>query len=536
MESSSTVGDSLSPESTVTSLMSSSGHLRSSLRPPEHDTSFRFRDKDYDSASAALDAYIADFERSCQNSRKLTGTLVLPHIQPCTPSRPRLATPRNKDVLRERLTDRELDFLHLPVSSLHHHGNRDRLSMTTDELLTIPNDGSMPVTHTSAFIQGLLTQSGASRSSPPSTCPAHRTCAGPSGGHAAPPHMSQHHALPARTPRSHRCRGRPKVATFKPTADTSSAAHRAARPAWTGSALHLPHWFTSNKADMDCSDISSVPDLMYPAWIQSCGVSEPTLAPPSELWDDHGASRIRAPSWLSDLEKDGDAHQTPAQGQQTLRDLRLQLAEHISLLSAKRSSSDVLTTLFRDNKIESLIQKADQVLNSLSSGGPETLPGPVRSPVNTEDLLCSPPHCPPLTPDSAAGGATEAPADTEEQAWDCSSHGNSFWKQPGPVEALKQMLFKLQAVEAELQRKQREPAAVSESLQTPVKQLADCAAEFPGRPSLQRALHHLSCLKLLVEEPQQKGRKEGEEEKDEDEGRFSSSSADGPICSQQEPS
>lgn len=42
------------------------------------------------------------------------------------------------------------------------------------------------------------------------------------------------------------------------------------------------------------------------------------------------------------------------------------------------------------------------------------------------------------------------------QGW---SHGNSRWKQPGPVEALKQMLFRLQAVEAELQRQQGAPAA-----------------------------------------------------------------------------
>lgn len=57
-------------------------------------------------------------------------------------------------VLREHLTERELDFLNLPVSSLHHSVNRDRLSMTTDELLAVPHDGSMPVTHTSAFLQG----------------------------------------------------------------------------------------------------------------------------------------------------------------------------------------------------------------------------------------------------------------------------------------------------------------------------------------------------------------------------------------------
>lgn len=49
-----------------------------------------------------------------------------------------------------------------------------------------------------------------------------------------------------------------------------------------------------------------------------------------------------------------------------------------------------------------------------------------------------------------------------------------------------------------------------------------------------RAMNHLSRLKLLVEEPRQKSREDGEkDEKDEDEGRFSSSSADGLVCSQQ---
>ncbi|XP_010765963.1 lung adenoma susceptibility protein 2 [Notothenia coriiceps] len=146
-------GHLLSPESTVTSLLSSSSHLRSSLLAPEHNTAFRYRDKNYTSASAALDAYISDFEWS-QSSQFVTRGLVLPHSLPSTPRGPRASTLRNTDVLREHLTDRELDFLNLPVSSLHHRGNRDRLSMTTDELLSIPYDGSMPVTHTSAFLQG----------------------------------------------------------------------------------------------------------------------------------------------------------------------------------------------------------------------------------------------------------------------------------------------------------------------------------------------------------------------------------------------
>lgn len=59
-------------------------------------------------------------------------------------------------VLRESLTERELDYLNLPVSSVLRCATEDRLSMTTDDLLSIPHDGSLPVTRTSAFIQGCL--------------------------------------------------------------------------------------------------------------------------------------------------------------------------------------------------------------------------------------------------------------------------------------------------------------------------------------------------------------------------------------------
>lgn len=45
MESSSVASSAMSPESTVTSLLSSSGHLRSSFMVPEHNTTFRYRDK-----------------------------------------------------------------------------------------------------------------------------------------------------------------------------------------------------------------------------------------------------------------------------------------------------------------------------------------------------------------------------------------------------------------------------------------------------------------------------------------------------------
>ncbi|XP_070707076.1 lung adenoma susceptibility protein 2 isoform X2 [Pempheris klunzingeri] len=533
MESSSCVDDCLSPESTVTSLLSSSGHLRSSLLAPGHNPTFRYGDKNYDSASAALDDYIADFEKSRVNRESLTGRLVLPHSRPSVPSRPKVSNLRNKDVLRENLTDRELDFLKLPVSSLHHRSNRDRLSMTTDELLSIPYDGSMPVTHTSAFIKGLFSQSGASQPCPSCSQPAHRL----SSSHATP-RLSHHHPHPSRTPRGSRCRGRAGTATLKPDVDMSSvscyrSAHRAAGSEWQGpsSSLHLPLWFTSNKADMDCSGITSVPDLKYPAWIKHCDTSEPPPPTESELWDEQdvpppAAPGTTAPSWVAELEDD-DPDQTPAQvdSQQTLRDLRLQFAEQISSLTAERQSSDIMETLFRDNRIEALIQKADHVLNSLSqsSGGADSIADPVSctnyveeavGALNTEELLMSSSsHGHGSHLDSAAAvGITEALTDRGAQAQGCSVHGNTVFKQPGPVEALKQMLFRLQAVEAELQRQQQQqqPSSgaptVADRLQRGQTPRPEGEAElesFSGGPSLQRALCYLSRLKVLLEEPRE---------------------------------
>lgn len=65
-----------------------------------------------------------------------------------------------------------------------------------------------------------------------------------------------------------------------------------------------------------------------------------------------------------------------------------------------------------------------------------------------------------------------------------SRHGNSILEQPGPAEALKQVLFRLQAVEAELQQQKASvcPAqgALSSSLNVPAFLRQEAEAE-PGR-------------------------------------------------------
>lgn len=56
----------------------------------------------YDSASAALNAYIADFHSSHPREKVLTGNLNVSHRFPSTLSTPRVTTLRNKDGKSQR--------------------------------------------------------------------------------------------------------------------------------------------------------------------------------------------------------------------------------------------------------------------------------------------------------------------------------------------------------------------------------------------------------------------------------------------------
>ncbi|XP_049593165.1 lung adenoma susceptibility protein 2 isoform X2 [Syngnathus scovelli] len=498
MESTSPLSDMVSPESTVTTLLSSSGHFRSSLFSSEFNTTFSYRDKEYDSASAALEAYIADFDRS-QNIES-SERLILPQSPLSNPRRPRMSTPRNKSVLRERLTDREVAYLTLPVSSLRHRDNRDRLSMTTDELLSIPRDGSMPVTHTTAFIQGHLSQSVAAQAYVSSNA-----------GHRTGEHTEQNisHPYLSRNCSSCRCKGEPKVSTLKqdvPFVRCLTCAHRGTRAEQLllSSPSRLQCRYSGNKADLGHTGISSVSD-----WIQDCDLTEPRLPSDVDLCDKL-ASITRTSSWLADTEDNPGktAHQ---------------FAEQISWIASERKSSDVTESLVRDNRLESLIQKADEVLNSLSQrfGGAESL---ADSELNSEEKKrCS--TSPPLPIHSKGAAEVNTRTLSVETKKDCS-HDSTISQQPGPLEALKQMMFRLQAVEVELHRQQYPPVGRTCSKGTQSRPESEAEQALSGATSLQRALHHLSRLKLLLEEPREKH----EEEKDIDEGRYSSSSADVPSA------
>uniref|UniRef100_A0A8C2DEK0 Zgc:152948 n=1 Tax=Cyprinus carpio TaxID=7962 RepID=A0A8C2DEK0_CYPCA len=484
----------MSPESSVTSLLATSGLLQSSLRP-EPVPSIKYRDRHYISASEALDAYITDFQRSLRDAETTTGKLELPKER----TKPH---PRNRDVLKTSLTDEELIFLNIPVRNR----DSDRLSMTTDDLLALPDDGSLPVTRTSA----LLSRSG--------SFPLGLTFNSSSRSHSR---SIMSHKTSIRRPvpaddllmdslRSHRQAPPPNM---PPT--------NRALPPDTPRSSHLPRWMTSQKSEMDFSGMTSVPELKYPVWLRQCdgssdGQQSDRPLPPG------------VPSWVGDLEESsgerqsdtrgqrgvkghaGDPYGSQSTGQSSLRDLRLQFKQ--KLQAAQRGPVHE-GPLFKDDKIGSLIFRAEQMLNSSSFA----LCEPVKehnSSGDTEDALDADRSWdnPPVTFKSPVpvGGADEPPAPEELQrsksAASCSS-GYSSRKHPGPVEALKHMLFRLQAVEHKISQSHATTASSAAQLERdtpePVPQQETEETDLGNVESLQRsggALHHLDRLKTLVDD------------------------------------
>uniref|UniRef100_A0AAZ3SMM5 Lung adenoma susceptibility protein 2 n=1 Tax=Oncorhynchus tshawytscha TaxID=74940 RepID=A0AAZ3SMM5_ONCTS len=601
-----------SPESTITSLLASSGHLRGTLRDNDPSlTGIRYRDRDYESATEALEAYIADFDRSLHTSETSTGSLQL-QKNLLSSALPRTEF-RNKDVLRERLTDRELDFLNLPVGS-GHRGTSDCISLTTDDLLVLPCDGSLPVTRTSAFLtqsgdyplrQSSYSNSWSSRRPRPNSSSHIKRCL-----HYSAPHNTPHKLYQSRagtqaeeTQKTDpftgpRVKGslRPQHGLYHQTTDS---------PGPFSSHHDYPRWLTSQKSEMDFSGVTSVPDLKYPAWLQECDnvpkdisttnidFSESRKKTQHRGW---GPTQTvppspRPPSWLGELEasyeelKEGqkdsngghledvsgsdDDRQQLLRGEadhRTLREFRLRFAERLALAAEGERSTDFdelfrgkinilrvyttprvcfhlsrlspqftvtlvqlhwyckscirATVFFTGDKIESLILKAEKVLNSPSLGLTSQLQKDMgHSPGGSEDVLEADRSWdnPAITfkspvPVERAEDTlitTELFRDRKDEAasGSCSS-GYSSRKHPGPVEALKQMLFSLQAVEQQVSL-ENEKEVTSENGSTPTLEdgtqpqmimRSDDYDTALGGQSLKRALHHLGRLKSLVED------------------------------------
>ncbi|XP_005170304.1 lung adenoma susceptibility protein 2 isoform X8 [Danio rerio] len=406
-----------SPESGVSSLLASSGRLHSFLHPqPEHIITYR--DKHYSSASAALDAYISDYQQSL-GSRTL---------QLHTHTRTR----KDTDVLKSSLTDRELSVLNIPTRR-----DSDRLSLTTDDLLDLPNDGSLPVTRTSA----LLTRSES---------------------------FPVEHSFNSR-PCSH----------LRPTFLKCSLCP----PAELAKTLHGAHLRSQSKAP---------PPNILPA-NQRLPLDTPTYRNLPRWMSSH-----RVPPWVTELEEGRSQTEVKDHSGEdvSLRELRLQHTHSNTLQTANTPP------LFKDDRIGSLILRAEQMLNSPSFAVSDAVKE-LNASADTEEALDvdrswdNPPVA--FKSPVPVGIAEEPPAAEDLQRSKSAASGSSGYSSrnhPGPVEALKHMLYRLQAVEQKISQSQH---SITDSADTAEQQETEAVDAGSGE-SLLRALHHLERLKTLVDD------------------------------------
>lgn len=159
-------------------------------------------------------------------------------------------------MLKESLTDQELDFLKLPTASKRRES--DHVSITTDDLLLLPVDGSLPVTRTSAFLSRLESSrlvhsantSTWSQSGPAEIRNKSVNCS------SASRTLCVDDLLLGRLKLRHAPLHSNSFTSTKTNKHRSVSSH------------HLPRWMTSRKSEMEFSGLTSIPDLKYPAWLE----------------------------------------------------------------------------------------------------------------------------------------------------------------------------------------------------------------------------------------------------------------------------
>lgn len=191
-------------------------------------------------------------------------------------------------MLKDSLTDQELDFLKLPTASKRRES--DHISITTDDLLLLPVDGSLPVTRTSAFLSRL---EGSRLGRSANLGPWSR--ARPS---EAPDKLSKCSSA-SRTlcvddllMESLKFKHAPLHSSAFMSTKTNKQCSIASR--------HIPRWMTSRRSEMEFSGLTSIPDLKYPAWLEEYDVNVRTQ---------------NVPVWVNKLEQNTDENHRELKGQ-----------------------------------------------------------------------------------------------------------------------------------------------------------------------------------------------------------------------------
>ncbi|XP_066208552.1 lung adenoma susceptibility protein 2 isoform X1 [Saccopteryx leptura] len=489
------------------------------------DGSFQYKDKLYSSASKALQAYIDDFELSQMYPGVSTGKI---NIDKCPANMPEFS-----------------NYIHKPNNAFEHCDHRkslflssrrrtvndmDSISLTTDDLLRLPADGSFSFTCVGPGHQiskkskkciGRLSSSDTEKNQnfqESSTAMSNDNLVTPvacTSINGKQSHKLKNLKLANKTNKciSELSLSSPKKSHFKDSSEHSLE-------------KNYPRWLTGQKSDLDVSGITSIPDFKYPAWLHRQDLLPDTNGKriyktfkeeqhcPRHSYQAQRTSRLMnkldcfeyscEPSNISDF----------LRGDEGLVNEYKCDSEHTHCQCENLLFPGQNKKPFSGDKIELLILKAKRNLEHHT----EELPKPVKqddSPCSLDKLEAErswenipvtfkspvPVNC----DDSPQQGSRANCANGVLEDFlnnDNQSSTLSGGKHHGPVEALKQMLFNLQAVQESFnQNKPAEPKGeIKQISEDDVSKLQWKESMVPITRSLQKALHHLSRLRDLVDD------------------------------------
>ncbi|XP_007434718.1 lung adenoma susceptibility protein 2 isoform X1 [Python bivittatus] len=491
-----------SPETTVSSLLASSslnsGHDSLNIHSP-----VQYKDKLYSSASQALEAYIKDFNLSLSSPDVRPGKIDIPQ-------RASKNFKSSRDSFKSKCEN---------VKQRTHLGRRiayesDMVSLTTDDLLAFPADGSLSFKSSRPLAQ----RSNVNRRSwtASASCSHHRTSSFSNKGKEDSLENSLFSS-------SYQEASRRKGAQYKfhkhdpvlPGDDQPSSQE-------TVFHKNYPRWLTSYKTDLSISELSSIPESKYPIWLKNHKLlldsSNENSTQTSHLEDE-----LLSLQDNKDLMKFQNLNRLSTSEYPRRNDV-VSLKHKCDIQTNCQNDSPgayFLPRGLREHKdlliddTELVIQKARRALESSAGkstsllkndGSPctvdvleaerlwDNVPVGLKPPV---PVSCVEENSPPNSKTSIVNNFLE----------DCLQNGQqestfSGGNHHGPVEALKLMLFNLQAVQHSFNKnKSDRPDEESKKVLREDEDFKLIDYEMiPVARSLQRALHHLSRLKGLVED------------------------------------
>ncbi|XP_075582112.1 lung adenoma susceptibility protein 2 isoform X1 [Pelecanus crispus] len=511
-----------SPESTISSLLTS---CSADSNNPYPDSLIQYKDKFYSSASEALEAYIEDFDLSLTSSEISTGKICI-----CQ------STPKQVEFSKRHAKEKHAldDFnQHIGLGSLTSPCRRqtecdlDLISLATDDLLAFPADGSLPFVQSSPFKSRHQSSEWNRRSLKTSFCPYQTSSLDTEGGFSL---QENGKAVAHRNP--HRDFSKKKHSVYMSDGYNSVSSKGSLRPlslqenSNSFPLTNYPRWLTSQKSDLSVSGLSSIPNFHYPVWLKSYNLfSDATKESDDQNFNIQGKASSSQTSEILKKRRSVDKASSVFFEQKSCLDLRgdnkveesYNYDNPDACCQFDNSFSRHTKKPFREDQRELLTSKADKGLessaedlsNTLENGGsPSTtdILGAERSWENAPGTFKPPvPVCCEDMEDALPFPKADIIHKFLEDCLNDKNKENTFsgGHHPRPLETLKLMLFKLQAIQGSLSQnttaeQKEEFEKLSEKAEAELK-LCDSEV-IPLTNSIQKALHHLSRLRCLVED------------------------------------